>query len=42
MSGDTHDGEGGLTDIIFLPHRKHSHIVQHQTIKASEVRHLCR
>jgi hypothetical protein len=27
MSGDTHDGEGGLTKIIFLPHRKHSHIV---------------
>jgi len=42
MSGDTHDGEGGLTEIIFLPHRKHSHIGQSQAMKAPEVRHLCR
>jgi len=44
MSGDTHDGEArrGFTEIIFLPHRKHSHIGQSQTIKAPEVRHLCR
>jgi len=42
MSGDAHDGEGGLTDIIFLPQRKHSHIDQSQAMKAPEVRHLCR
>jgi hypothetical protein len=28
MSGDTNDRKGGLTEIIFLPHRKHSHIDQ--------------
>jgi len=34
MSGDTHDGKEGLTEIIFLLHRKHSQIVQYQAIKA--------